>query len=79
MVFLNDLGLVSCIHVDSFVMRLASSGTPGSRSSAENFPVTRHTLAHGYITVSVTPTLSSGSKLLLFWTNNLHKQKVDTA
>ena len=37
-----------------------------------NFPpVTRRSIAHGYTTVSLTPTLSSGSKLLLFSANSL--------
>ena len=64
MAFSNDLGSVSCAHLGSFVMRSASSGTPGSHTFAGNFPVTRHTVAHGYTTVSFTPTLSSGSKML---------------
>ena len=79
MAFLNDLGSVSCAHLDSFVMRSASLGIHGSHMSAGNIPVTRHTVAHGYATVSFTSTLSSDSKLLLFWINNLHQQRVDTA
>ena len=60
--FLNDLGSVSCARPDSFVMHSASSGTPGSHTSAGNFSVIRHTVAHVHTTVSLTPTLSSGSK-----------------
>ena len=36
--FLDGLGSVSCVYLDSFVMRPATSGTPGSHSSAGNFP-----------------------------------------
>ena len=38
-------------------------------------PVIRRTIAHGYTTVSLTPTLYSGSKSLLFWTNNLRANR----
>ena len=60
--FFNDLGSVSCARPDSFVMPSASLGTPGSHTPAGNFPFTRHTVAHGYTTVSFTSTVSSGSK-----------------
>ena len=37
-VILNGVSSVSCVYLDAFVMRPASSGTPGSHSSAGNFP-----------------------------------------
>ena len=60
------LGSVSCTHLDPFVMPSASSGTSGSHVSAGNFPVTRYTVDHGCTPVSLTPKLSSGSKLIRF-------------
>ena len=47
-------------------MHSANSGTPESHTPTGNFPVTKHTVAHGLTTVSFTPTLCSCSKSICF-------------
>ena len=56
-------------------MHSASSGTPGSHTPAGNFPVSRHSVAHGHTTVPDSRYSLRADSLVLF----LEREKKESA